>query len=71
MSRRNDVFSSLDRADIVLKPGADGRQQYVQTDHRTAEEVEQGELPPGAEAKDWRLLVDSTARRHAKAAALA
>src|SRR3954471_22529324 len=35
------MFSSLDRADIVLKPGADGRQQYVQTDHRTPEEVEQ------------------------------
>jgi hypothetical protein len=35
------VFSSLDRADIVLKPGPDGRQQYVQTDHRTAEEIEQ------------------------------
>jgi transposase len=31
--------------------------------------VDQGELPEGAEAKDWRLLVDSTARRHAKAAA--
>jgi hypothetical protein len=35
------VFSSLDRADIVLKPGPDGRQQYVQTDHRTAAEIEQ------------------------------
>ena len=31
--------------------------------------VEQGELPAGAEEKDWRLLVDSTARRHAKLAA--
>ena len=30
--------------------------------------VEHGELPEGAEEKDWRLLVDSTARRHAKAA---
>jgi hypothetical protein len=35
------VFSSLDRADIVLKPGADGRQQYAQTDHRAPEEMEQ------------------------------
>ncbi len=31
--------------------------------------VERGELPAGAEEKDWRLRVDSTARRHAKAAA--
>jgi transposase len=31
--------------------------------------VEQGELPPGAAEKDWRLCVSSTARRHAKAAA--
>ena len=31
--------------------------------------VEQGELPEGAQEKDWRLRVDSTARRHAKAAA--
>jgi transposase len=31
--------------------------------------VEQGELPAGAQEKDWRLLVDSTARRHARAAA--
>ena len=31
--------------------------------------VEQGELPEGAEEKDWRLCVSSTARRHAKAAA--
>ena len=30
---------------------------------------EQGELPAGAQEKDWRLLVHSTARRHAKAAA--
>jgi transposase len=30
--------------------------------------LEQGELPEGAVEKDWRLLVDSTARRHAKAA---
>ena len=28
-----------------------------------------GEWPEGAAAKDWRLRVDSTARRHAKAAA--
>lgn len=28
--------------------------------------VEHGELPAGAQQKDWRLLVDSTARRHAK-----
>jgi transposase len=32
--------------------------------------VEQGELPQGAQEKDWRLRVDSTARRHAKAAAV-
>ena len=31
--------------------------------------VEQGELPEGAQEKDWRLRVDSTARRHARAAA--
>ena len=31
--------------------------------------VEHGELPVGAQQKDWRLLVDSTARRHAKQAA--
>jgi transposase len=31
--------------------------------------VDQGELPAGAQEKDWRLRVDSTARRHAKAAA--
>jgi transposase len=31
--------------------------------------LERGEWPEGAEEKDWRLLVDSTARRHAKAAA--
>jgi transposase len=31
--------------------------------------VDQGELPQGATEKDWRLRVDSTARRHAKAAA--
>lgn len=35
------MFSSLDRVDIVLKPGPDGRQRYVQTDHRTAAEIEQ------------------------------
>jgi transposase len=31
--------------------------------------LEDGELPDGAVAKDWRLRVDSTARRHAKVAA--
>jgi transposase len=31
--------------------------------------LERGEPPAGAVEKDWRLLVDSTARRHAKAAA--
>jgi transposase len=31
--------------------------------------VDGGEWPEGAQEKDWRLLVDSTARRHAKAAA--
>jgi transposase len=31
--------------------------------------VDRGELPQGAAEKDWRLRVDSTARRHAKAAA--
>jgi transposase len=31
--------------------------------------VEHGEVPAGAEEKDWRLRVSSTARRHAKAAA--
>ncbi len=31
--------------------------------------LERGELPEGAEEKDWRLRVSSTARRHAKAAA--
>lgn len=35
------MFSSLDRVDIVLKPGADGRKQFVQTDHRRATEIEQ------------------------------
>jgi transposase len=29
--------------------------------------AERGEVPEGAVEKDWRLLVDSTARRHAKA----
>jgi hypothetical protein len=33
------VFSSLDRIDIVVKAGPDGPERYVQTDHRTAEEV--------------------------------
>lgn len=31
--------------------------------------VEQGELPEGAQEKDWRLNVSSTARRHARQAA--
>src|SRR5215831_4667803 len=31
--------------------------------------LERGERPEGAEEKDWRLRVDATARRHAKAAA--
>jgi hypothetical protein len=34
------VFSSLDRVDIVLEPEADGRQRFVQTDHRAAGEIE-------------------------------
>ncbi len=33
--------------------------------------LEHGELPAGAVEKDWRLRVDSTARRHAKEAAAA
>jgi transposase len=33
--------------------------------------LERGELPEGAQEKDWRLRVDSTARRHARAAAAA
>ena len=33
--------------------------------------VDQGELPAGAQEKDWRLNVSSTARRHAKQAAAA
>src|SRR5262249_53878738 len=33
--------------------------------------VAQGELPEGAEEKDWHLRVDSTARRHARRAAAA
>jgi transposase len=33
--------------------------------------AETGEVPQGAVEKDWRLLVDSTARRHARAAAAA
>ena len=32
--------------------------------------LERGAWPEGAQDKDWRLLVDSTARRHAKAAAV-
>jgi hypothetical protein len=32
--------------------------------------VQRGEMPEGAAQKDWRLLVESTARRHAKAALL-
>jgi transposase len=31
--------------------------------------LERGELPEGAQEKDWRLRVDSTARRHAQVAA--
>jgi transposase len=31
--------------------------------------LDDGEVPEGAQEKDWRLRVDSTARRHAKAAA--
>ncbi len=34
------MYSSLDRVDIVLKPGPDGRQPFVQTDHRTNSEIE-------------------------------
>ena len=33
--------------------------------------VKEGKLPEGAETKDWQLLVNSTARRHAKAAQVA
>jgi transposase len=33
--------------------------------------VDQGELPEGAEEKDWRLNVSATARRHAKRAVMA
>ena len=33
--------------------------------------VDQGELPEGAEEKDWRLNVNSTARRHARQSAAA
>ena len=33
--------------------------------------VDQGELPEGAQEKDWRMNVSSTARRHAKQAAAA
>jgi transposase len=33
--------------------------------------VEQGELPAGAQEKDWQLNVNSTARRHARRAAAA
>jgi hypothetical protein len=31
--------------------------------------VDQGEVPEGAEEKDWRLNASSTARRHARQAA--
>lgn len=34
------MFASLDRADMVLETGPDGRQRFVQTDHRTVEEIE-------------------------------
>jgi hypothetical protein len=38
---RTDVFLSLDRVDIVLKPGPDGGPRCVQTDYRIAAEIEQ------------------------------
>jgi hypothetical protein len=37
--REHVLYSSLDRIDIVLEPGADGRKRFVQTDHRTKEEI--------------------------------
>lgn len=36
------MFTSLDRTDIVLVPGPDGRRRFVQTDHRTAAEIAAG-----------------------------
>lgn len=33
------MYSSLDRTDIALGPNGDGCPQFVQTDHRTAEEI--------------------------------
>ena len=35
------MYASLDRADIELEPDEDGRQRFVQTDHRSAKEIEQ------------------------------
>lgn len=35
------MFSSLDRIDIVFAPKGDDRPHYLQTDHRTAEEIAQ------------------------------
>ena len=37
------MFSSLDSVDIVLKPDPAGRRHYIQTDHRTADEIATGE----------------------------
>lgn len=34
------MFASLDRADIELKAGPDGRRRFVQTDHRAAAEID-------------------------------
>lgn len=35
------MYSSLDRADIAMKSPTDGTVEFVQTDHRSAEELEQ------------------------------
>lgn len=35
------MFSSLDRADIAMESPVDGRVEFVQTDHRSANELEQ------------------------------
>lgn len=40
--RRRLTFASLDRADIVLGSGPDGRPRFVQRGHRTVEEIERG-----------------------------
>ncbi|MGA2497978.1 MAG: hypothetical protein ABSH20_09565 [Tepidisphaeraceae bacterium] len=37
------MFSSLDRIDIVMTPTPDGHPRYVQTDHRTKEEIQKDE----------------------------